>query len=96
MRKRLTAARGFFTVPYWSVPAFDIEGHTRYSITAGNTVVEMRSRKTRFFQSTYFHGLPAGWTISGGTQLAVVIVLLISVSGKRGSTGRSVCGYGAG
>ncbi|MGK3444127.1 fimbria/pilus outer membrane usher protein, partial [Escherichia coli] len=24
----------------------------------------------RFFQSTLLHGLPAGWTIYGGTQLA--------------------------
>ncbi|RYA85040.1 fimbria/pilus outer membrane usher protein, partial [Enterobacter cloacae complex sp. 743-2DZ2F-22B] len=41
------------------------------SITAG----EYRSgnaqqEKPRFFQSTLLHGLPAGWTIYGGTQLA--------------------------
>ncbi len=33
--------------------------------------MEMREQeKPRFFQSKYSHGLPAGWTIYGGTQLA--------------------------
>ena len=29
-----------------------------------------QQEKPRFFQSTLLHGLPAGWTIYGGTQLA--------------------------
>ncbi|NMD82952.1 fimbria/pilus outer membrane usher protein, partial [Klebsiella sp. DNRA6] len=60
-----------FTVPYSSVPVLQREGHTRYAATAG----EYRSGsgqqdKPKFFQSTLLHGLPAGWTAYGGTQLA--------------------------
>lgn len=60
-----------FTVPYSSVPMLQREGHTRYALTAG----EYRSgneqqEKPTFFQSTLLHGLPAGWTLYGGTQLA--------------------------
>ncbi len=60
-----------FTVPYSSVPVLQREGHTRYAFTAG----EYRSgngqqEKPKFFQSTLLHGLPAGWTLYGGTQLA--------------------------
>ncbi|EBE3722298.1 fimbrial biogenesis outer membrane usher protein [Salmonella enterica subsp. diarizonae serovar 42:l,v:1,5,7] len=60
-----------FTVPYSSVPVLQREGHTRYAVTAG----EYRSGNNQqgepsFFQSTLLHGLPAGWTLYGGTQLA--------------------------
>ena len=60
-----------FTVPYSSVPVLQREGHTRYAATAG----EYRSgsnqqEKPKFFQGTLLHGLPAGWTLYGGTQLA--------------------------
>ena len=60
-----------FTVPYSSVPVLQREGHTRYAVTAG----EYRSgndqqEEPTFFQSTILHGLPAGWTLYGGTQLA--------------------------
>jgi len=60
-----------FTVPYSSVPVLQREGHTRYALTAG----EYRSGSDRqeeptFFQSTLLRGLPAGWTLYGGTQLA--------------------------
>ncbi|MDK8003305.1 fimbria/pilus outer membrane usher protein, partial [Klebsiella oxytoca] len=60
-----------FTVPYSSVPVLQREGHTRYAVTAG----EYRSgsnqqEKPKFFQSTVMRGLPAGWTLYGGTQLA--------------------------
>ena len=59
------------TVPYSSVPVLQREGHTRYAVTAG----EYRSgsnqqEKPKFFQGTLLHGLPAGWTLYGGTQLA--------------------------
>ncbi|ENB6140888.1 fimbrial biogenesis outer membrane usher protein [Escherichia coli] len=69
--KEADGSTQIFTVPYSSVPLLQREGHTRYSITAG----EYRSgnaqqEKPRFFQSTLLHGLPAGWTIYGGTQLA--------------------------
>ncbi|HHH2809196.1 TPA: fimbria/pilus outer membrane usher protein, partial [Citrobacter amalonaticus] len=57
-----------FTVPYSSVPVLQREGHTRYAVTAG----EYRSgndqqEEPTFFQSTLLHGLPAGWTLYGGT-----------------------------
>lgn len=60
-----------FSVPYSSVPVLQREGHTRYALTAG----EYRSGNPQqaqpgFFQSTLLHGLPAGWTLYGGTQLA--------------------------
>ncbi|WP_058913909.1 fimbrial biogenesis usher protein [Entomohabitans teleogrylli] len=60
-----------FSVPYSSVPFLQREGHTRYSLTAG----EYRSGNNqqndpKFFQGTALHGLPAGWTVYGGTQLA--------------------------
>ena len=60
-----------FTVPYSSVPVLQREGHTRYAVTAG----EYRSgsnqqEKPKFFQGTLLQGLPAGWTLYGGTQLA--------------------------
>lgn len=60
-----------FTVPYASVPVLQREGHTRYAVTAG----KYRSGNTRqeertFFQSTLLHGMPSGWTLYGGTQLA--------------------------
>ncbi len=53
------------------MPVLQREGHTRYALTAG----EYRSgndqqEEPKFFQSTVLHGLPAGWTLYGGTQLA--------------------------
>jgi outer membrane usher protein len=53
------------------VPVLQREGHTRFALTAG----EYRSgndqqEKPKFFQGTLLHGLPAGWTLYGGTQLA--------------------------
>ncbi|MCU6349112.1 fimbrial biogenesis usher protein [Enterobacter quasiroggenkampii] len=60
-----------FSVPWSTVPVLQREGHTRYSLTAG----EYRSgndqqKEPKFFQSTVLQGLPAGWTLYGGTQLA--------------------------
>ncbi|WFC89051.1 fimbrial biogenesis usher protein [Enterobacter roggenkampii] len=60
-----------FNVPWSTVPVLQREGHTRYSLTAG----EYRSgndqhQEPKFFQSTVLQGLPAGWTLYGGTQLA--------------------------
>ncbi len=59
-----------FTVPYSSVPVLQREGYSRYTVTAG----EYRSgnnqqEKPKFFQGTLLQGLPAGWTLYGGTQL---------------------------
>ncbi|MBW9461420.1 fimbrial biogenesis usher protein [Kluyvera sp. EC_51] len=60
-----------FTVPYSSVPVLQREGHTRYALTAGKyrSGNDLQEDPT-FFQSTLMHGLPAGWTLYGGTQLA--------------------------
>ncbi|WP_333498790.1 fimbrial biogenesis usher protein [Kluyvera sp. CHPC 1.2972] len=60
-----------FTVPYSSVPVLQREGHTRYALTAGKyrSGNDLQEDPT-FFQGTLMHGLPAGWTLYGGTQLA--------------------------
>mgnify|MGYP005982630581 CR=1 FL=1 len=60
-----------FSVPYSSVPVLQREGHTRYALTAGKyrSGNDLQDDPT-FFQSTLLHGLPAGWTLYGGTQLA--------------------------
>lgn len=60
-----------FAVPWSSVPGLLREGHTRYAITTG----EYRSGNDqqdniKFVQGTLLHGLPSGWTLYGGTQLA--------------------------
>ncbi len=60
-----------FTVPYSSVPVLQRESHTRYAVTAGEyRSGNDRQDKPKFFQSTVMRGLPAGWTLYGGTQLA--------------------------
>lgn len=60
-----------FTVPYSSVPVLQREGHTRYALTAGKyRSGNGQQDKPAFFQSTVMRGLPAGWTLYGGTQLA--------------------------
>ncbi|ELP5685311.1 fimbrial biogenesis usher protein [Salmonella enterica subsp. enterica serovar Bredeney] len=58
------------TVPYSSVPLLQREGHARYSVTVGEYRSGNDTQKSKFFQSTLLHGLPAGWTIYGGTQIA--------------------------
>ncbi|WP_419057826.1 fimbrial biogenesis usher protein [Kluyvera georgiana] len=60
-----------FTVPYSSVPVLQREGHTRYALTAGKyrSGNEQQDDPT-FFQGTLMHGLAAGWTLYGGSQLA--------------------------
>ncbi|MGQ6550792.1 fimbrial biogenesis usher protein [Serratia sp. IR-2025] len=60
-----------FSVPYSSVPMLLRSGQIRYSVAAG----EYRSgssqqEKPKFIQSTLMHGMPAGWTLYGGTLLA--------------------------
>lgn len=60
-----------FVVPFSTVPLLQREGHSEYSITAG----EYRSgssfqKKQNFFQGTLMRGLSYGWTMYGGGQLA--------------------------
>ncbi len=69
--KEADGSSQIFSVPWSTVPFLQREGHTRYAVTAG----EYRSGngqqdKPSFFQTTLLHGLPAGWTLYGGTQLA--------------------------
>ncbi|HGK4317548.1 TPA: fimbrial biogenesis usher protein [Klebsiella pneumoniae] len=69
--KEADGSNQVFTVPYSSVPILQREGYTRYSLTAG----EYRSGNNQqtdpnFFQGTFMRGLPYGWTVYGGTQLA--------------------------
>ncbi|HKS32374.1 MAG TPA: fimbrial biogenesis usher protein [Enterobacteriaceae bacterium] len=60
-----------FTVSYASVPLLQREGRSRYAITAGKyRSGNVQQEQPAFFQSTLLHGLPAGWTLYGGTQLA--------------------------
>ncbi len=58
-----------FTVPYSSVPLLQREGRVKYGLTAG----EFRSGNSeqtspKFAQGTAMWGLPAGFTLYGGTQ----------------------------
>ncbi|PJG59483.1 fimbrial biogenesis usher protein [Aeromonas cavernicola] len=60
-----------FNIPWSTVPLLQREGHTRYALTAG----EYRSgsdqhENPKFLQGSVLHGLPASWTLYGGTQLA--------------------------
>jgi P pilus assembly protein, porin PapC len=69
--KEADGSNQVFSVPYSSVPVLQREGYTRYSMTAG----EYRSGNSQqtapnFFQTTAMRGLPYGWTLYGGTQLA--------------------------
>ena len=60
-----------FSVPWSTVPVLQREGHTRYALTAGEyRSGSQQQDEPRFFQGTIMHGLPAGWTLYGGSQLA--------------------------
>ncbi|MBW6054745.1 fimbria/pilus outer membrane usher protein [Escherichia coli] len=71
------------------------EGHTRYSITAGeNTVVEMRSRKNAFSRVHYSTAFRLAGQYMVERNWRIVIVLFNFGIGKKhgGALGRSVCG----
>lgn len=60
-----------FSMPWSTLPILQREGNTRYALTTG----EYRSgneqqEKPVFFQGTVSYGLPAAWTLYGGTQLS--------------------------
>ncbi|MCU6670975.1 fimbrial biogenesis outer membrane usher protein [Enterobacteriaceae bacterium H4N4] len=60
-----------FTQPFSSVPFMLREGRLKYSLSAGRYHSgQDQSRSPAFVQSTLFYGLPAEFTLYGGTQLA--------------------------
>ncbi len=60
-----------FTVPYSSVPVLQREGRVKFAVTAGQfRSGGQQQDKPKFAQATALWGLPAGFTVYGGTQLA--------------------------
>lgn len=60
-----------FNVPWSSLPVLQREGHVDYSLSAGKYRSGGSQQKTpRFFQGGLKYGLPYGWTLFGGAQLA--------------------------
>ncbi len=60
-----------FNVPWSSVPVLQREGHSQYSLSVGEFRSGGHQQDTpRFTQGTLKYGLPEGWTIYGGMQLA--------------------------
>ncbi|WNY89881.1 fimbria/pilus outer membrane usher protein [Leclercia adecarboxylata] len=60
-----------FTQPFSSVPFMLREERIKYSLSAGRFHAgKDQSRTPAFIQSTLFYGLPAAFTLFGGTQLA--------------------------
>ncbi|MEB6379018.1 fimbrial biogenesis outer membrane usher protein [Leclercia adecarboxylata] len=69
--KESDGAERTFTQPFSSVPFMLREGRFKYSLSAGRFHSgQDESRSPTFIQSTLFYGLPAAFTLSGGTQLA--------------------------
>lgn len=84
-----------FTQPFSSVPFMLREERVKYSLSAGRFHPgHDESRTPAFIQSTLFYGLPAAFTLSGGTQLADDYYALASgvghSLGKLGSLGTDV------
>lgn len=81
--KEADGSTQIFTVPYSSVPLLQREGHTRYSITAG----EYRSGNAQqenpaFSRVRYSTASRLAGQYTAVLNWRIVIVLLISVSGK--------------
>ncbi|MFO6427778.1 fimbria/pilus outer membrane usher protein [Escherichia coli] len=95
--KEADGSTQIFTVPYSSVPLLQREGHTRYSITAEYRSGKCAAGKTPLFPD-YITPRPSGWLDNMVERnWRIVIVLLISVSGKTwGHWADTVCGYDAG
>lgn len=86
--KEADGSTQIFTVPYSSVPLLQREGHTRYSITAGEyrsgNAQQENPAFSRVHYSTAFR-LAGQYMVERNWR--IVIVLLISVSGKHGALG---------
>ncbi len=60
-----------FTQPYSTVPFMLREGRSKFSLSAGRYHSSQHQvRAPQFVQGTLFYGLPAEFTLYGGTQLA--------------------------
>ena len=60
-----------FTQPYSAIPFMLREGRLKYSVSAGHYHSGIDgNRSPQFIQSTLFYGLPASFTLYGGSQLA--------------------------
>lgn len=60
-----------FTVPYSAVPLLQREGRVKFSLAAGQyRSGNVMQRQPGFGAGTVIWGLPAGYTLYGGTQLA--------------------------
>ncbi|KGQ11138.1 Outer membrane usher protein fimD [Beauveria bassiana D1-5] len=69
--KEADGSSQIFSVPWSSVPVLQREGRTRFSLTAGEYRSGNRQQEEpKFFQGTVLQGLPDGWTLYGGSQLA--------------------------
>lgn len=86
--KEADGSTQIFTVPYSSVPLLQREGHTRYSITAGEyrsgNAQQEKPAFSKVHYSTAFQ-LAGQYMVERNWQ--IVIVLLILVSGKYGALG---------
>lgn len=71
-------------VPYASLPVLQREGRVKYSVTGGQyRPYENDVAKARFAQATAIYGLPAGYTVYGGGQLATHYTSLLVGLGKN-------------
>lgn len=60
-----------YTVPYSTVPLLQREGRLKYDLVAGEYRSGNSQKDTPFFgQGTMIVGLPGGYTVYGGTQMA--------------------------
>lgn len=59
-----------FVVPYAAVPQLLREGHSRYSLTAGEWRDGISLRRPHFVQGTYQHGVNNQFTVYGGVIAA--------------------------
>lgn len=60
-----------YSVPYSTVPVLQRDGHIKYAVTFGDYRSSNQQQKSvGFVQSTLIWGLPAGFTVYGGSQLA--------------------------
>ena len=73
-----------YTVPYSTVPLLQREGRLKYDLVAGDYRSGNRDQESpSFAQGTLIAGLPKGYTLYGGTQLAARYTALALGAGKN-------------